>query len=539
MIMKNIKTYIAALGLVATMISCNDLEDINVNPSFPVDVSAPALLPPIEQQMAVGLQFDNRCLGRYTQNFSTATAGAVGSEWDRFGYQSNSDTGGEIWKMAYFSIGLNLTKLQEKAVSEQRHDITGIAKVIRAWTWQVATDYHSELINFDQVFTSRLSFDYVPQEQVYAEVVRLLNEGLTDLNRTDGSVSQTYTAGGDKMYGGDRSKWVKFAYGVLARNLNNQINKASYNPDKVIEFCDKSLASNADNALIRYNGTVAADINFYGPGRNNFNTYRQTDFAVRTMDGTLFGGAKDPRISRVLAPSVGQSELAPASSSNPDPSKYTFNGNPLNTTASTVATNVSRIPNIYGTYTAGTITTPGRYLFRDKANFPLMTYSEIQFIKAEAAFRKGDKAMALDAYKKAIDANIDFVNSNTVVSTIFPITSTITAAEKTAFLTNVNIVPTAANLTISHIMLQKYVALFGYGMLETWTDLRKYHYNPDIYRTMSFTPNGGLFVDNNGNLPYRVRPRFNSEYVWNFDALKAIGADKVDYHTQEMWFSKN
>lgn len=115
--MKNIKKYITVLGLVTTMISCNDLEDINVNPSFPVDVSATALMPPIEQQMAVGLQFDNRCLGRYIQNFSIATSGAVGSEWDRFGYQSNSDTGGEIWKMTYFAIGLNLTKLQEKAGS--------------------------------------------------------------------------------------------------------------------------------------------------------------------------------------------------------------------------------------------------------------------------------------------------------------------------------------------------------------------------------------------------------------------------------------
>jgi hypothetical protein len=55
---------------------------------------------------------------------------------------------------------------------------------------------------------------------------------------------------------------------------------------------------------------------------------------------------------------------------------------------------------------------------------------------------------------------------------------------------------------------------------------------------MSYTPNGGLFVDNGGKMPYRVRPRFNSEYVWNFEALKAIGADKVDYHTLEMWFSK-
>jgi hypothetical protein len=536
--MKNIKTYIAALGLATTMISCNDLEDINVNPSFPVDVSATALMPPIEQQMAVGLQFDNRCLGRYTQNFSIATVGATGSEWDRFGYQASSDTGGEIWKMTYFAIGLNLSKLQEKAIAEQRHDITGISKIIRAWTWQVATDYHSELIDFDQVFTQRLSFDYVSQEKVYAEVVRLLNDGMTDLARTDGNISQTYTAGGDKMYGGDRSKWVKFAYGVLARNLNNQINKATYDPNKVIEYCDKSLASNADNAVTKYNGTVSADINFYGPGRNNFNTFRQSDFAVRTMNGAIFNGAVDPRMARVLAPSVGLSETAPASAANPDPSKYTFNGNPLNTTASTVATNLSRIPNFYGTYAAGTISTPGRYLFRDKANFPIMTYSEIQFIKAEAAFIKGDKAMALEAYKKGIDASIDFVNSNTVVSTTFPITSTITAAEKAAFLANVNIVPAAANLTIAQIMLQKYVALYGFGLLETWTDMRKYHYNTDIYKTMTFTPNGGLFVDNNGKLPYRVRPRFNSEYVWNFDALKAIGADKVDYHTEEMWFSK-
>ncbi|TMM37214.1 hypothetical protein FCS21_15915 [Colwellia ponticola] len=67
--------------------------------------------------------------------------------------------------------------------------------------------------------------------------------------------------------------------------------------------------------------------------------------------------------------------------------------------------------------------------------------------------------------------------------------------------------------------------------------MRKYRYdNVNIYKTMAFPTS--LFVDNNGKLPYRVRPRFNSEYVWNFAALQAIGADKVDYHTIEMWFSK-
>ena len=533
--MKNIKKYIIAVSFLTALAACDNLQDLNVNPSFPVDVSAQALMPPIEQQMAVGLQFDNRFLGKYVQYFSNAT---TGNEWDRFGYIANNDQGGEIWKMAYFTLGLNVTRMQEKAVAEERHDITGISKVIRAWSWQVATDYHSELIDFDQVFTSRLSYDYVGQEKVYAEVLRLINEGVADLSRTDGKVSVSYTAVGDKMYNGDRAKWTKFAWGVVARNLNNQINKSTYNPDKVIEACDKSLASNADNALINYNGTVAADTNFNGPGRNNYANFRQTDFMVRVMNGTVFTGAIDPRMSRILAPSIGLSETAPASVAIPDPTKYTFIGNPLNVTASSTA-GPSRIPNLWGTFLAGTVLTPGRYIFRDKANFPLMTYAEIQFIKAEAAFIKGDKTMALAAYKKGIDASIDFVNSNTVVSTTYPVTSTITTAERTAFTTNVNVVPSEVNLTMSHIILQKYISLFGFGDLEAWTDMRKYKYdNVNIYKTMVIPSGGGLFADNGGKLVYRVRPRFNSEYVWNFATIQSIGADKVDYHTVEMWFSK-
>ena len=65
--------------------------------------------------------------------------------------------------------------------------------------------------------------------------------------------------------------------------------------------------------------------------------------------------------------------------------------------------------------------------------------------------------------------------------------------------------------------------------------MRKYHYDNTVYETIAF-PN--LFADNNSKLAYRVRPRFNSEYVWNFAALQSIGADKPDYHTVEMWFSQ-
>jgi hypothetical protein len=35
-----------------------------------------------------------------------------------------------------------------------------------------------------------------------------------------------------------------------------------------------------------------------------------------------------------------------------------------------------------------------------------------------------------------------------------------------------------------------------------------------------------------------MRPRFNSEYVWNINELARIGATQLDYHTKEQWFSQ-
>ena len=92
-------------------------------------------------------------------------------------------------------------------------------------------------------------------------------------------------------------------------------------------------------------------------------------------------------------------------------------------------------------------------------------------------------------------------------------------------------------------MLQKYLALYGYGFVETWCDLRRYHYNLDkdpdtglpVFRNFIIpilsSVNGGLYVQ-------RVRPRFNSEYVWNIAELNRIGALQNNYHTKPMWFSE-
>ncbi len=513
--MKNITKYIAVTALTLFITACNrdEIADLNVNPSFPTQVEPIYLLPQIDAQMGISLQFDARFLGKYIQNFSQ---NASGNTWDRYGYDAASDNCGETWKMAYYSLGLNVSNVISSAEAAQRYDIQGMGKVIKGWSWQAATNMHSDLIKFDQVFTQRLTFDYGTQQEAYAEVKRLALEGIADMQRTDGKSDANYTKKGDLIYAGDKSKWIKFAYGLLARNANNLINKSTYNPDEVIAYVDKSFASGADDCAVKFAGTSSTDASFWGPIRNNMASFRQTDFVVKAMDGTIFT-AVDPRMANVLVPSQ----------------DGVFRGNKLNTTAGTVA--ATQIPNLWGTTGSGSVSVPGRYIFRDKADFPIMTYAELQFIKAEAAFKKGDKTMALNAYKNGISASIDLVNKYTVVSTVYPVASLITAAQKTAFLADVNVVPTEANLTLKHIMMQKYVALFGFGFLETWTDMRKYHYDPTIYATFAVN---GLYPDNGDKMPYRVRPRYNSEYVWNLASLQKIGGDKIDYHTVEMWFSQ-
>ncbi|MEW5918379.1 MAG: RagB/SusD family nutrient uptake outer membrane protein, partial [Gemmatimonadota bacterium] len=471
--------------------------------------------------MVTSPQFDGRFVGRYTQQWTFPST--VLTTWDRMGYDPSSDNGAQQWRDVYWSLGQNLVDMMNKAEAEERWDLLGVGYILKAWGWQVLTDLHGEIIIKEAINQNTFSFNYDTQEFAYQEVQRLLNEAITLLQRTDGRVDATYLGRTDKIYNGDRTKWLKLAYGMLAMNLNHYTNKAAYRPADVIAAVDKSFAGNADDALLTYPATQNDDTNFWGRTRNNLTPYRQTQFVVNLMNGTHFGGVVDPRMSRMLSPS-------------PDGQ---YRGLDINVVGFGAMTTDERPNNFFGFSGTGGVQQPGRYLFDDKAKVPLMTYAQLQFIKAEAAYRSGDKALALTAYRNGISAHIDFVNARNLDNSQSP--TQITAAEKNAFLAATAIVPTsAANLTLTHIMTQKYIAQFGWGHNEVWMDMRRYHYTDmdpasgkQVYP--GFAPPTTLHPDNGGKIVQRIRPRFNSEYVWNRPGLDAIGGLALDYHTKPLW----
>jgi hypothetical protein len=318
---------------------------------------------------------------------------------------------------------------------------------------------------------------------------------------------------------------LKFAYGLRALSLNHFTNKATYDPQAVIADVDRSFAGNGDDALMPYPGlsTDNADRNFYGPSRDNITNYRQTLFIVNLMNGNQFGGTVDPRMSRMLAPS-GDGTCCRGL----DPNVVAFG-----------ALTTAQQPNNFYGYPSNTgVGLPSRYLFADKSKMPVMTYSQLQFIKAEAALRMGDQATALLAYRNGISSHIDFVNLRNLDDN--QAATQISSAEKTAFLASPNIVP--ATLTLSHIMSQKVIAQWAWGHNELWMDMRRYHYTDvdpvsgtQFFR--GFAPPSNLYPDNSAKLVQRIRPRFNSEYVWNVPGLTAIGGLATDYHTKPLWIT--
>lgn len=515
---------IAAVLLVAgsafATSACKDFLDVNTNPNGPETVTANLYLPPMLHAMATSPQFDGRFVGRYTQQWYFPLT--FFTTWDRMGYDPSSDNGAWQWRDVYWTFGQNLVDMMKKAEAEERWDLLGVGYVLKAWGWQVLTDLHGEIIVKQAIDPTRFSFDYDTQDYAYQEIRSLLAKAMENLQRTDGAVDQAYLAKGDKLYNGDRTKWLKFAYGMLARNLSHYSNKGSlYKPADVIAAVDKSFTSNADDALFAYPAVSAdnSDRNFWGPTRGNINSYRQTKFVVGLMDGTQFG-AVDPRMSRMLSPS-------------PDGAYRGLDPNVVGFGALSLA---QRPNNFFGYPGTAGFGQRGRYLFTDKAKLPIMTYSELQFIKAEAAYRMGNKTLALDAYTKALSAHIDFVNDRNRDDNQTP--TQISASEKAAFMSNPNIVP--ANITLTHIMSQKYIALFAWGHNELWLDMRRYHYTDtdpasgkQVYP--GFSPPRNLYPDNAGKVVQRIRPRYNSEYVWNVPALSAIGGLALDYHTKPMW----
>lgn len=541
---KNLLYTFSILLLLFSSTGCKKYLDINSDPDTPQQPDASSVFPAMLSNIPRGTQFDARYVSKYIQNFAQNGANNAWDIHSHQNYPNPSDVAGDIWRQCYFGLGANLNYIIDNGIRKGQWDYVGAAYALKAMMFQMATDEYGDII-FKEAFKENQSmFKYDDQETVYKGVDSLCRLAIIYLQRTDLSPSNSLLAKGDFVYDGNNAKWLKFAYGLLARNFHRLTNKANYQADSVIYYVDKSFASVSDDFVVPFDATKNDDTNFFGTYRDNLTTFRQTKMIVGLLDGSVFTGStvkanRDPRMRHMLSVST--------DTTNGNGGYRGLEPGLADANAGNLRVAVPFADSLYANPSSSRFDpSRGKYLFRDKAVSPVMSYSELQFMKAEAAFKKagGPDAVSYQAYLNGINGHFDFINRSTYPRSNVPIynTTVISTAERTAYLASPN-VKTAVTLTITDIMLQKYIALWGWGFFETWVDMRRYHYkdndpltNLPVYR--GFITPAALPAINAGKLASRIRPRYNSEYIWNLEELIRIGGTLPDYHVKEMWFSQ-
>ncbi len=544
-------TGVAVTGLLAVILgtSCTkQIDDAYLNPNAGVVEPVEQLLPSVIDNFISGgntgntgngLAADVQHIARYVQYWAQYTDDYL---YDQMGGTTGASGGvlGYVWTMHYAAMGQNINKIVEWGTQQKKWDYVGVAWAIRAWSWLTLSDEYGNIILKEAFQLSRAQFDYdTLQSEAYDTVRATAYRALNFLSMTGDSVSPANLAKGDPyFYKGDVNKWKKFAYAVLARSYGHLTNKPDFKSsyaDSVIKYTNLAMTTNDDNGMAQFSTLGNSyTLNYYGPTRGNVGGIRQTYFIANLLSGnnTVFPGVQDPRIWYLLR-------------ENPN---GTFKGiYPSYGAVGDVGLGTSDLPqNFWGgvyTGTSGTNAT-ARYIFRDAAPWPVMTACEMQFLQAEAAYRKGDKTTALQAYTKGISLNIEMLAQN--YGTNVPAAGLITGATEQAYLSNPLVVPAnASDLTLSQIMLQKYIALYGWGAHETWVDMRRYHYtdkDPDrpgvqVYTDWQPLDKSDIALPNNQKYVYRCRPQNTSEYQYNILAVTAMGGTAADYCTREVWFS--
>jgi hypothetical protein len=128
---------------------------------------------------------------------------------------------------------------------------------------------------------------------------------------------------------------------------------------------------------------------------------------------------------------------------------------------------------------AGAIGSTGSFQVRPVSDQEILTYHEMNFIKAEVYMRKGDAGNAYTAYRAGIQAHLDMMQAKLTQwqaggynnPDMWPMTQ----ATINTYLASSAVAQAAGTLTMSDIMLQKYVAM-GCS-IENWNDMRRFNFS--------------------------------------------------------------
>ncbi|SFW86879.1 SusD/RagB family nutrient-binding outer membrane lipoprotein [Chitinophaga sancti] len=491
--MKRYFIYIGLAGLLMQSASCTkNFLEINTDPTqTSADLYNPNYLL-TSAQHAFSSQGYNMFLfeGFWTQIMSSTSSLTSNylSNGDKYVATSGtSDYQGRIWNTDYGSTDQYNTgagNLVAEAITLTKNDpskanLTAICMIMKAMILQQVTDVYGD-VPYSQAFQGKQGVSqpaYDTQEGIYTSIFNDLTTAIGMLDASKTAVT------GDLYYGGDVTKWKKFAYSLMLRAAM-RLTKVS--PATAQTWAEKAVAggvfsSTADDAYINVQSTNNHDnaqARVYG-----------TDLYQTRWSKTLIDYLKansDPRlgvVSEVPQAGLKANKLTAAGDMTAAnqlglPNGYDLNGGP---------TDVTKAPNYAGSTGTGDDETPlGKYSrplasVYTNLNAPIfvLTYAQTELLLAEAAAR-GWNVGGTAATHYAAGTVAGLTSLSTLGAAL-----TISSATATAWVAThpLDITSTAASLKQIN---EQYWATTGiqFNYIETWFNWRRSGYpvlTPVVY----------------------------------------------------------
>lgn len=467
--MKKYLNIALVFSLLSFLGACSEdtLDDINENVNDPTDVGSHLIITDVMTSTAFRVVGSDPAF--YASVYIEHNVGIYNQSYNaeiRSGEPISSTTYNNSWGSIYenlYNLNLIIEKCSEGGSEEGNFHTLGIAQILTAYNLAVLTDLWgdvpwTEALQPGVIFTPVLD----SQESLYQEIFGMLNSGLENLNKEtnfSGLGSQ------DFFYGGDIDLWKKFGNGLKARYTMRLSNRNAAYGD-VISFADASFESAAEQCQYEY--VDASPFYQFLQDRNYFG-------ASQSMHDKL-ADRNDPRDNVFFTGDV----FAP-------------NGTP------------DQVQDQYSKSAISVETAPTY----------LLSYHELQFLKAEAYVRLDELENAKDALEEGIIAAFQKPNIG------------LTAADAEDYFAN-EVESRFDSNPLAEVMVQKYLAFYEEEAVEAYND----------YRRLVAMGDDVITLENPANLQqFPVRFSYGADDVTTNANVRQAYGDGSYVYSEEVWWA--
>jgi hypothetical protein len=459
-----------AIAGVLLLSSCKKNLNINTNPNMLTSGPINTVLTSVTTNVGfTGGSDMHRYSSLWTQQF--AGQGAAGTQ--TLEYQIYNITATDInnlWGTLYANILMDCEYIIANSGGSPWY--SGIAKILKAWTYQHVVDMWGDVPFTEATLgVNNRAPKYDDDATIYPKLITIIDQGIADLNATS---SALVPGTNETIYGGNRAKWIKFANTLKMRIY---LHYSEINP---------ALATSGINGIINSGAPVIAANNenfampFFDAANaqnpiSQFEARRLSQFFPNSFLVNMMNAKLDPRRPFYFTPFPYTATPTPAS-----PYVGATPGQPQSINFSRMHTYLRGGPlkSALTVNGAGAITdvTTNHTAYTGAAPIRMLTFAEYNFIRAEASLRFGSPGSAQSFFQAGITASMQEAG--------------VAAADITNYLASYGTLSGTTAQQLRQIIEEKYIASYGVA-LEPFNDWRRTGYpvlSPVAGAVLSFIP---------------------------------------------------